>query len=352
MSVMITSSVSGQSEEDTSDAGGVGLFGYPYAFYTPETELAFGLGGMFYFRTAKDTGLELSNIVLSGYYTLNSQYSINLTPELYFGPTGDLFMGDFLFGKFLDKFYGFGSESPEISEPDYMTNNINVYLYYQKNITQNVEVGISYDYLNVTISDKENNPYLLSDAVRGSEGGVSSGIGFGLAWDSRDYAYLSTRGWYYWFKATYYSRALSGDWDFNEYVLDLREFYKIAKGHMVAFQGFGKVTRGYPPFYEVPRLGGGTTMRGYYEGRYRDMIYLTGQMEYKMVLFWRIGAVLFAGLGDVSPEFSSFKWTNVKYSYGFGLRYVFDFDERLTVRADFGFGQNTSGVYFSMQEAF
>ena len=256
MSVMITSSVSGQSEEDTSDAGGVGLFGYPYAFYTPETELAFGLGGMFYFRTAKDTGLELSNIVLSGYYTLNSQYSINLTPELYFGPTGDLFIGDFFFGKFLDKFYGFGSESPEISEPDYMTNNINVYLYYQKNITQNVEVGISYDYLNVTISDKENNPYLLSDAVRGSEGGVSSGIGFGLAWDSRDYAYLSTRGWYYWFKATYYSRALSGDWDFNEYVLDLREFYKIAKGHMVAFQGFGKVTRGYPPFYEVPRLGG------------------------------------------------------------------------------------------------
>jgi len=41
-----------------------------------------------------------------------------------------------------------------------------------------------------------------------------------------------------------------------------------------------------------------------------------------------------------------------KYSYGFGFRYIFDKEERLTVRADFGFGKNTSGIYFAMQETF
>ena len=93
-------------------------------------------------------------------------------------------------------------------------------------------------------------------------------------------------------------------------------------------------------------------MRGYFEGRYRDKIYLTAQMEYKTLLFWKIGFVIFGGMGDVASEFDHFKMKNAKYSYGFGLRYAFDFDERLTIRADFGFGKNTSGVYFSMQEAF
>jgi hypothetical protein len=75
-------------------------------------------------------------------------------------------------------------------------------------------------------------------------------------------------------------------------------------------------------------------------------------MEYKTVLFWKIGGVLFVGMGDVAGQFSDFKLKNFKYSYGFGFRYAFDWEERLTIRADFGFGKNTSGVYFSMSEAF
>ena len=93
-------------------------------------------------------------------------------------------------------------------------------------------------------------------------------------------------------------------------------------------------------------------MRGYFEGRYRDLNYLTAQFEYKVMLFWKIGGVLFGGIGDVAPAFENFKLVNAKYSYGFGFRYVFDKEERLTIRADFGFGLNTSGVYFSMQETF
>ena len=41
-----------------------------------------------------------------------------------------------------------------------------------------------------------------------------------------------------------------------------------------------------------------------------------------------------------------------KFSYGVGFRYVFDFEERLTLRADLAFGKNTNGVYFGIEEAF
>jgi outer membrane protein assembly factor BamA len=344
--------VFGQNEEDSTETKDFGIFGYPYAFYSPETNLAFGVGGMLYFRSIKDTDIELSNIVLSGYYTINNQYTINLTPELYLSKSGDYFKGDFFYGKFLDKFYGYGSQSPEIPNPDYLTHDFNAYFYFQKNITENIEVGIIYDYFNSTIVDTKENPYLLNEGVFGINGGVSSGIGFSAAWDSRDYVYVSTRGWYYYFSSVFYSKAFGSDYDFNEYTIDLREFYHIIQGHVLAFQTYGKFAKGNPPFYEVPRLGGGTTMRGYFEGRYRDNNYITLQMEYKTILFWKIGGVLFGGLGDVAAKFSHFKMMNIKYSYGFGLRYAFDLEERLTIRADFGFGKNTSGVYFSMQEAF
>ena len=62
--------------------------------------------------------------------------------------------------------------------------------------------------------------------------------------------------------------------------------------------------------------------------------------------------VVFGGVGDAADELDDLKLKDFKYSYGFGLRYVFDENERLTVRADFGFGKNTSGVYSAMQEAF
>ena len=342
----------GQPEADSTDLTKVRVFGYPYAFYTPETQLAFGLGGMLYFRTIRDSSIELSNIILSGYYTLNSQYKFTLSPELYLSKTGDYFQGSFVYGRFLDKFYGFGSQSPEIDNPDYLTQEFNAFLYFRKNLNKNLKVGIIYDYFNTTVVDKKENPYLLSNAVVGSDGGVSSGIGLSTTWDSRDFVYISTRGWYYYIGATFYSKAFGSDYDFNEFVFDLREFYRPFGKHVFAFQTFASFARGNPPFYEVPRLGGDITMRGYYEGRYRDRNYLTVQMEYKTIAYWRIGLVIFGGMGDVAADFDEFKMTNIKFSYGFGFRYVFDAKERLTIRADFGFGKNTSGVYFSMQEAF
>jgi len=350
--LLISICLSAQSDEDSTGTKSFGMFGFPYAFYSPETELAFGLGGMMYFRLGDHPKIELSNIVISGYYTINNQYKFTITPELYLSKSGDFISSDFYYGKFIDKFYGSGGQSEEIDTADYITNDIGVYINYQKNLTENIEVGVIYDYLKSDVTNKKQNPFLNNNIYRGSDGGISSGLGFSVAWDSRDYAYLSTRGWYYYASMVSYSKAFGSDFDFNEFIFDLREFYQLYKGQVVAFQFYGKFARGYPPFYELPRLGGGTTMRGYYEGRFRDRNYFSMQMEYKQALFWKIGIVVFGGFGDVAGHINQFKMKQLKYSYGLGLRYIFDLDERLTVRADFGFGRNTSGVYFSMQETF
>ncbi|MFC2083964.1 BamA/TamA family outer membrane protein [Bacteroidota bacterium] len=345
-------SLQAQSDEDTLKTYGLDVFGYPFVFYTPETKLAFGLGGMLYFRTARDPDFKLSNIVISSYYTLNNQYLFNLSPEIYFSKNLGFLEGNIYYGKFVDEFYGFGSDAEEISNPDYIMKDLGANINLQKNISDDFVIGIIYDYLNSTINDRKNNPFLLNNNLTGCNGGISSGIGINIVWDTKNFLYLPTSGLYYYFSSTFYSKSIGGDFDFNEFIFDLRNFAEIDTNHIIATQFYGRFARGNPPFYELPKLGGSANMRGYYEGRYRDRNYITFQIEYKTLLFWKIGGVIFGGIGDVSPGINDFQLRNIKYSYGFGLRYIFDLKERLTVRADLGFGKNTSGVYFSVHEAF
>ncbi len=349
---LFISDINGQV--DSTDQSGLDFFGYPYLFYTPETNFAFGAGGILYFRTSKHKSLNLSSVLLSGYYTINNQYNIILNPEIYFAKNKYLSTGKFNFGKFLDKFYGFGSNSEEITNPEYLTNSFGINLNFQADIIENFQIGGIYDFLFTEIIDKKSNPFLIDNLVIGSDGGLSSGLGFKLVWDSRDYIYLPTEGGYNIFSVIYYGSILGSDYTFNEYLVDLRRYLKVAKEHVVTFQIYGNFASGEPPFYEMPRLGGSITMRGYYQGRYRDRYFICAQMEYKTWLIkkWKLGVVGFYGIGDVAYKFNDFVIKEFKHSLGFGLRYVFDEAERLTVRADFAFGNNSSGVYFAMQEAF
>ena len=343
-----------QQDKKSENSESLDFFGYPFVFYTPETNFAFGAGGMVYFRTSKQKGLHLSNILLSGYYTINNQYSVTITPQIYFSRNKYITTGKLNFGKFLDKFYGYGSTSEEIDNPDYFTQNFAVNLNLQMYVSKNFAIGGIYDLLYSDIIDKENNPYLVNNLVVGSNGGLSSGIGLKLIFDSRDYIHLPTSGGYYIFSAVYYTEPIGSDFSFNDYLMDLRRYFKIVKGHLVTVQVYGNFIAGNPPFYEMPRLGGSVTMRGYYEGRFRDRYFATMQAEYKAWLIekWDLGFVLFGGIGDVAYSFSDFVLKNFKYSYGLGLRYVFDVKERLTLRADFAFGKDTNGVYFGIEETF
>ena len=94
-------------------------------------------------------------------------------------------------------------------------------------------------------------------------------------------------------------------------------------------------------------------MRGYFEGRYRDYNYLMMQLEYRQYFWWRLGFAVFVGAGDVAPELMQFSLPDVKYSYGFGLRFLFNEEEKVNIRVDLGFGNDgNSGIYFGIEEAF
>ncbi len=113
-------------------------------------------------------------------------------------------------------------------------------------------------------------------------------------------------------------------------------------------------TVGDLPFYDLPSLGGSSTLRGYIANRFTDDSAWHAVAEYR---FWviprgfrltrtirieRIGLALFGELGTVAPSLGDLPEARIHASYGVGLRISL---ERLAIfRADLGFSDEGTNL--------
>ena len=91
-------------------------------------------------------------------------------------------------------------------------------------------------------------------------------------------------------------------------------------------------------------------MRGYYAGRYIDNNLMAAQVELRQHVWWRLGLAAWGGAGVTFPRFDALRWSDVLPTWGVGLR--FEFEHRVNLRVDYGFGRDTRGIVFQMSEAF
>lgn len=97
-------------------------------------------------------------------------------------------------------------------------------------------------------------------------------------------------------------------------------------------------------------LGSSYSMRGYYDGRFRDKNVVDMQVELRQHVWKRNGVAVWVGAGNVFPDFSSFEVKHILLNYGFGYRW--EFKKRVNVRLDLGFGKGQTGFIFNINEAF
>ena len=327
---------------------------YPYVFYTPESKLAFGAGGMYIFYTDKDAvDLKPSKIGFGGYYTTNKQYKLSVNPNFYFAQNKLYFEMPTSFGFFVNKYWGTGNSAPSYDSAAYSVRTFSSTLTLQipPRVFAADRTGIILSIDNTTIVDRLGNEFLESESAPGYDGGTVFGIGTDLLWDSRDNIFFPNSGGYQYFKIVVYPDW--GDYVFSILELDVKAFRAISPDHVFAFNFYVQSALGETPFYLLPALGGQKRMRGFFYGRYRDNFYAMMQTEYRQY-FWRnFGFVVFAGLGDVSSDLLHYRFDNLKYSLGAGLRYKFNKAQKVNLRMDIGFGNDGNrGIYFGIQEAF
>jgi outer membrane protein assembly factor BamA len=256
------------------------------------------------------------------------------------------------YGFYINKYWGIGDDASDYANAGYSATTFATTLTVQIPTTwfSADRAGIIFDYNYTEVIDRQGNELIDDPLIYGSNGGQIIGIGGDLVWDSRENLFTPKSGNYQYFKAVIYPGV--SDFGFAFFEFDVRNYKSFKNGGVLASNFFLQSATGETPFYKLPSLGG-KQMRGYFYGRYRDNFYAMTQIEYRKKFAKRWGYVLFGTLGNVAENIVEFDFHTIKYSYGTGLRYMFNKKERVNIRADIGIGvDGNTGIYFGIEEAF
>ncbi len=347
-----TSLFAQRAGNDSTHAKRTGWTGYPFIFYTPETKTGGGGAINYFFREAGSaTNARPSTLVPIFVYTQKQQISSTLFADVYWGREKNHLVGMMSYAHWPNQFYGIGNNTPNQAE-DYTQRIVVLDLQFLRQVRRGMYAGIQYQFLKSKLTEVEVGGKLASGDILGSEAGMASGIGAIVNWDTRDNIFNASSGSFYQLSARLFHDRLNSDFDFTSYQVDLRHYFPLTSSHVLAVQGVMNVINGDPPFYMMSLLGGQNLMRGLYEGRYRDKNVIAAQLEYRLTVWRRVGAVAFAGIGEVTPKIGEFELKSFKNTAGFGLRYQLVPAEKLNLRMDLGWGKGSSGLYLALTEAF
>lgn len=328
--------------------------------YTPELGLYLTVGAQMSFKTnPDDTLLRRSSVPFFVGYGLRGSLDIFSKMNTYWLGDRLRINNEFRIKNMRDHYWGVGFDKGLNTEKsDSTTEYQRLWILFNPQIkyrvADNFYAGIDLNYSYTEASDE--NPVMQSDAdYRASKDMLSNtGVGVIAEYDSRDIPVNAYEGIYLSGKATFFSSSLGGDSDFNLFSIDYRQYTKIYKeSGVLAWIVRGETVTGDVPWSELPKLGTPFDMRGYYWGRYRDNTIICAVAEYRHTIFWRgkrspVGFVVWVGGGSMGPEISEL--SQILPNGGVGLRY--EVQPRMNLRVDFGFGRETTGLYFNLLEAF
>ncbi len=143
-----------------------------------------------------------------------------------------------------------------------------------------------------------------------------SGTGLSLTYDSRNNAFAPDKGGFLQVFFNHFSPVLGSDFRYTNYVIDFRRFIRLYRQQVLAIQAYGFFNAGDVPLRSLASFGGSNSMRGFYDGRYRSKNQVVAQAEYRVPLFWRIGAVGFVGIGNVGSQFSDLNFQDLNTPMG------------------------------------
>lgn len=322
----------------------------PAVVFSPETNLGLGARAIRIFRYQNDSSsfLRPSSLPITFLYTLNNQAIFTTELEIWANENKEYVNARLELTDYPFKFYGIGNELEVANEEFYSTRYVYFHVNYERQITKGLYLGPRYEFRVDDIYKKEEGGILDGEALAGSNGQRLSGLGLVLNYDTRDNIFQPKGGWYNSISWMSFQNFLGSNFAFNQYALDLRKYFNPYKNQVLAVQSYWSFTTGNPPFQHVSLIGGSDLMRGYFEGRYRDMHAVVHQAEYRLPIYRNFGIVLFGSAGQVASQPSQFRINRMKYGGGLGFRYKLN-PEGLNIRIDIAFGDQRA-FYFGLNE--
>jgi outer membrane protein assembly factor BamA len=343
----------------TSGARRSSLIPFPILFYQPETGTGFGASVSWLFTLSGSAPADSaaptfrSSLGMTAIYTSKEQTIVGLGTELYPGGGRYRVEANVGYTEFPNTFWGVGNDTPESLEEDYTPRMASVSGEFQTQVARALFAGGFGELGRRELREVQPDGLIATGAVPGVEDGSLLTAGVLLTRDTRSHNVYPRSGVYQQFRASHSFDLSEHGNDYGTWSLDLRRYLSLGTG-VVAGRALGIATTDTPPFDLMPQLGGQDLLRGHFAGRYRDRSLAALEAEYRSPMWWRVGAVLFAGAGQVAHAPGDLRMDAFHSSAGAGLRFLVNRREQYQIRADFGLGldQETTGFYLGFGQAF
>ena len=322
----------------------------PGPHFSSDTGLGLGIIGMgLYRQDRRDTISQPSNVSIFGDITTKSSYTVGIFGTHVFPYDKGRIDYEIAANYFKEKFWGIGYEmgNNDANEGLMKRWKIGAKANFLWEVALNVFVGpsLTYDFADILEIDR---PELLGGQDRHV---WNIGVGFSLAYDSRDIMTRPTRGVYLNVTQLFRPKFLGSGYAYATTDFRFNTYARLWEGAVIGGDLRGTLNFGNPSWATMSLLGNSSTMRGYYKGRYRDKHILQTQVELRQHIWHRNGVVIWGGLGTVFHKFSGIHAERLLPNWGIGYRW--EFKKNGNVRLDYGFGKRgMQGFVFNINEAF
>jgi outer membrane protein assembly factor BamA len=326
----------------------------PLVYYAPES--SFGIAAQVMFVRAASTGtaehVRNDSVALAATAALKRQYGAGLIWLKYWGEDRHRLKLELSVSRLPTKFWGLGNDTPETAGDTYTPVLAGGRITYGTRLVEQVFVGVVslIGYCGVesfapagAVAD-----FLTTNRRRG----WLVGAGPMVARDTRDDSTFPRAGSYSTASLSVFDGNVLGDYGFSQLEVDHRTFVSLPLASVLALEAYAMVDWGDPPLEFLSQVGGLERLRGYYFGRYRDKAYVMGQAEWRVPLFWRLGAAVFVAAGNVAPTVGELSGDHLKAAGGGGLRLNLAKETPVNIRLDAAAGPGTFGLYLTLGEAF
>lgn len=324
------------------------IIGGPH--YSTDTKLGIGLVAAGLYRAnANDTLLPPSNVSLFGDVSTVGFYMLGIRGTHIFPQ--DKYRADYTiyFYSFPCKFWGMGYDmgDDDSNKSDMKRWQARFKASFLFHLGDNLYLGpmVSYDYV---IGRRIERPELLNGMDQHT---WNIGAGFSAVYDTRDVLTYPHRGFYINLSQCFRPRFMGNDYAFSTTELQMDAYQRVWKGAILAEDFRTMLNFGNPSWGMMALLGNSNSMRGYYEGRYRDKHKMEAQVELRQHIWKRNSLTTWVGAGTVFHKFSEMRSRHILPNFGIGYRW--EFKKNVNVRLDYGFGKaGQTGFLFSINEAF
>jgi hypothetical protein len=260
-----------------------------------------------------------------------------------------------------DDFYGLGIDTTDATRADFGIRSTDVSTRAAVHVTPWLRVGADIGYYVPAVRHGRD------DHLRTIEAVFTDATAPGLARqphfvhdsvfaevDSRDAQGFPRRGGFYRAAYALWNDRTLEEYNFRRFDIVGSQFLSVSPSDVIALRLALTYANNAPgdriPFYLLPYVGGGDTVRSFREFRFRDENAGTFNAELRHKIQSMVYVAGFVDFGKVAHDWQDINPTDMKHAYGFGIRG--GGDDRTYVRLDVARGGHGTRVFLKFTPAF